>query len=56
MLEEIERIKRTVLNRTAWRIEGTLREFPKFAPLNMWFDYPVHKKDSSGVLKDCEVD
>ncbi len=56
MLEEIERIKRTVLNRTAWRIEGTLREFPKFAPLNMWFDYPIHKKDSSGVLKDCEVD
>ena len=56
MLEEIERIKRTVLNRTAWRIEGTLREFPKFAPLHMWFDYPIHKKDSSGVLKDCEVD
>lgn len=56
MLEEIERMKRTVLGRTAWRIEGTLREFPKFAPLNMWFDYPVHKKDSSGVLKDCEVD
>lgn len=56
MLKEIERIKRAILNRTAWRIEGTLREFPKFAPLNAWFDYPIHKKDSSGVLKDCEVD
>ena len=29
--------------RTAWRIEGTLREFPKFAPVNLWFNYPVHQ-------------
>ena len=28
---------------TAWRIEGTLREFASFAPVNLWFDYPVHK-------------
>lgn len=31
---------------TAWRIEGTLREFASFAPVNLWFDYPVHKPDS----------
>jgi len=37
---------------TAWRIEGTLREFPKFEPVNLWFDYPTHKKDKVGVLKD----
>lgn len=22
----------------------------------MWFDYPVHRNDTTGVLKDCEVD
>lgn len=37
---------------TAWRIEGTLREFPKFAPIDLWFDYPAHHADNSGVLKD----
>lgn len=41
---------------TAWRIEGTLREFPKFEPVNLWFDYPVHKVDKVGVLKDVEPD
>ena len=39
---------------TAWRIEGTLREFPKFPPLNVWFDYPVHHADTSGVLADIQ--
>ncbi len=41
---------------TAWRLEGTLREFPKFEPVNLWFDYPVHKIDRSGVLKDVLPD
>lgn len=41
---------------TAWRIEGTLREFPKFAPLNLWFDYPAHYMDYSGVLSDVDPD
>ena len=43
-------------SRTAWRIEGTLREFPKFPPLNLWFDYPVHRIDHTGVLKDAKAD
>jgi RecA-family ATPase len=38
--------------RTAWRIEGTLREFPKFPPVNLWFDYPTHHIDEVGSLKD----
>lgn len=42
--------------KTAWRIEGTLREFPKFEPVNLWFDYPVHKADRIGVLNDIETD
>lgn len=35
---------------TAWRVEGTLREFPRFAPINMWFDYPIHYVDEEGLL------
>ncbi len=42
--------------RTAWRIEGTLREFPAFRPLNLWFEYPVHHSDNVGVLQDIKVD
>ena len=39
---------------TAWRVEGTLREFPKFPPVNMWFDYPIHRNDESGMLSDVD--
>lgn len=39
-----------LMNLTALRIEGTLREFPKFAPVNLWFDYPVHRLDTGGEL------
>lgn len=41
-------------NRTAWRIEGTLREFERFPPVNCWFDYPVHHMDEDGVLQDVK--
>ena len=36
--------------RTAWRIDGTLREFARFEPVNLWFNYPVHYIDSTGEL------
>lgn len=51
---KIEQVQASVKARTAWRIEGTLREFPKFEPVNVWFDYPVHKADVSGSLKDIQ--
>ena len=54
MMEEIHAAKKTVQNRTAWRIDGTLREFPKFTPINVWFDYPTHSDDQTGVLKDID--
>ena len=45
---------------TAWRIEGTLREFKPFKPLNIWFEYPIHRIDDSGELEkltpDCDKD
>lgn len=39
--------------RSAWRVEGTLREFPRFEPVNLWFDYPMHRRDEIGVLTDA---
>lgn len=56
MMSDIEKAKATLANRTAWRIEGTLREFPKFKPLNLWFDYPVHRTDEDGVLQDAKYE
>ena len=41
---------------TAWRIEGTLREFSKFPPVNLYFEYPVHVIDQDGVLQDIDPD
>ena len=54
MARNIEAARREVENLTAWRIEGTLREFPKFRPVNLWFDYPVHRQDDSGALQDIQ--
>ena len=52
----IQAAKERVKNLTAWRIEGTLREFPKFEPVNLWFDYPVHRMDDVGSLNDIQPD
>ena len=41
---------------TAWRIEGTLREFSNFPPVNLYFEYPVHVVDQDGVLQDIDPD
>lgn len=48
--------EKSVKQRTAWRIEGTLREFPKFEPVNLWFDYPVHNVDRIGSLQDVDAE
>ena len=52
----VEEARKKARERTAWRIEGTLREFPKFKPVNLWFDYPVHQIDKVGVLQDIQPD
>lgn len=35
---------------TAWRLESSLREFQGFKPVNIWFDYPIHRVDEAGRL------
>ena len=52
----IEEAKKRVASFTAWRIEGTLREFPKFPPINLWFKYPAHSPDVTGALADLATD
>lgn len=52
--EEIKQALKAVRIRSAWRVEGTLREYPKFEPVNMWFQYPIHKVDEVGSLKDID--
>lgn len=48
---QLDAARRAARARTAWRIEGTLREFARFDPVNLWFDYPVHTLDT-GLLED----
>lgn len=56
LVQDIDAAEKAVHSRTAWRVEGTLREFPKFSPVNMWFDYPRHRIDDSGILGDLASD
>ncbi len=48
----VEPARAAVLSRTAWMLDGTLREFQKFAPKTLWFDYPAHHLDDTGILED----
>ena len=50
--ELINQSQNAATQKTAWRIDGILREFPKFDPVNMWFDYPIHEVDEDGLLAD----
>ena len=54
VLEAVGRSDTAEQSVTAWRIEGTLREFPSFPALNVWFEYPVHHGDVSGILADIQ--
>lgn len=56
MQKDIEAAAKRVKMRTAWRIDGTLREFQKFPAVNVWFDYPVHRSDTIGALQDIDPD
>ncbi len=40
---------------TAWRIEGTVREFPAFPPRSFFYRYPVHVADGHELLVDAKA-
>lgn len=39
---------------SAWRLDGTLREFPRLKTVNAWFKFPVHVLDDS--LQDINLE
>lgn len=56
MLGDVSRARTAANAKSAWRVEGTLREFPRFAPKNFWFDYPIHRADETGILLDLQAE
>lgn len=56
MSREIEVLKENIKSYSAWRLEGTLREFKSFRPINTWFKVPIHEIDYNGSLKDLSCD
>jgi hypothetical protein len=48
--------RKRIALQSAWRIEGTFREYPRAEPVNCWFDYPCHRIETVGVLKDADPD
>ncbi len=55
-LPRLETARKAAAVCTAWRLEGTLREFQRFPTRNMWFDFPIHRLDDSGVLADIRAE
>lgn len=55
LFQEVQTVRSVIERRTAWRLEGTLREFPGFLPINLWYEYPVHRIDDTGVLGDIDI-
>ena len=53
---QIEAAKHQVRSLTAWRIDGTFREFPKQPIKNLWFDFPLHREDKTGALEELTSD
>jgi len=41
---------------TAWRLDGSLREFRHIDHVDLWFNYPVHTIDADGDLADAKPD
>ena len=42
--------------RTGWRLDFTLREFADPGEVNVWFQYPKHTLDDTGLLEKCGVE
>jgi len=39
---------------TGWRLSFTLREFAPKEPLDVWFSFPLHVVDGTGLLGECK--
>jgi len=56
LIEDITAKQKQIAAYSAWRIDATLREFPKPPTMNFWFEYPIHAEDDTGTLKDIELE
>lgn len=56
LLNAVYETMKQIWQMTAWQVDGTLREFPKFAPTNIWFKYPTHSIDRIGSLADLKAE
>ena len=54
--DEIAKLRERIEHQTGWRMEGTLREFAPFPPRNIWFQHPIHRVDTDGLLVDAKAD
>ena len=41
---------------TAWRLDATLREFPRIEPVDLFFSYPLHEVDAGGILEEANLE
>lgn len=39
-----------------FRMESSLREFRNIKPINFWFDYPIHRLDTTGILENAPAE
>jgi len=53
MLSEVKSFAATP-SVSGWRVSFTLREFPPKPPLDVWFKFPLHEPDTTGLLEDCK--
>lgn len=54
--EEINAVEASRARQSAWRLDGTLREFAPFDARNLWFRHPLHVMDVEGQLTDAKAD
>jgi RecA-family ATPase len=55
ILRECDAIRADSERWTAWRVEGTFREFGKSRPKNCWFRHPLHYVEAGGPLVDADT-
>jgi RecA-family ATPase len=55
LIDELDALEASCMDSvSAWRVEGTLRDFPRFKPIDTWYQWPLHVVDDSGVLGDIQ--
>lgn len=55
LIGELETVERAVESAGAWRLESTLREFAPHKPIDIWYRWPIHEVDQTGILADAKI-